>query len=262
VVRPSAPRDFQSPYQVTDVSGLNLLNYAMLISASHIRELQLAVGLGFGNLFSDISTALANLVVALYFSWNLTLVILATAPVSATILHLLGRKIPHAIEAQKQQLASASKYATSAMMGIDLVKTFNGVDQETWQYADTINRSKQAFMSLTRAIGLQISFAKFWFEVLFIVGFYYGATLINQGADVGDILTTFYAALSAIQAIDSSVPMYLTVSKGCLAGQALQHIVINDKTDHKMKTMAVNHEPDRCGGDVVFRDVWSSPLRV
>jgi ATP-binding cassette subfamily B (MDR/TAP) protein 1 len=206
-------------------------------------------------LSAEIATSLANLIVAFYTSWKLTLVLLASIPVSVFILGLLSRQIKPAIQAQKQELSRASKYAYSAISAIDLVKVFNGVDHETWQYLTVVRRCMQKYLVQARGNALQFGYVKFWIESLFVIGFYYGAVLIDQGLNPGNILTTFYAALAALQAIEAFVPMYLVLAKGMSAAQALHYVTHDTEGGRDIYPMKGVHTPSECMGEVEMRNV-------
>ncbi|KAI8623231.1 P-loop containing nucleoside triphosphate hydrolase protein [Xylariaceae sp. FL1651] len=230
------------------------------------RELQIASSVALGSLSAEIATSIANLIVALYTAWKLTLVLLASVPVSIVILSLLSRQLKPAIQAQKQELSRASKYAISAISAIDLVKVFNGIDHETWQYLAAIRRSMQKYLIQARVNACQSGYVKLWIESLFVVGFYYGTVLVDQGLSPGSILTTFYAALAALQAIEAFVPMYLVLAKGVSAGQALRFISHNVEGGREIHQMTGGHRPGKCMGDVEIRNVSfaypSSPSKI
>ncbi|KAI3322780.1 P-loop containing nucleoside triphosphate hydrolase protein [Xylariaceae sp. AK1471] len=219
------------------------------------RELQIASSVALGSLSAEIATSIANLIVALYTAWKLTLVLLASIPISVVILGLFSRQVKPAIQAQKGELSRASKYAYSAISAIDLVKVFNGVDHETWQYVAVIKRAMHEYLIQARANALQFGYVKFWIESLFVVGFYYGAVLVNQGLSPGNVLTTFYAALAALQAIEAFVPMYLVLAKGMSAAQALRSISHDMEAGRKIHHMMGGYLPGECIGDVEIRNV-------
>src|SRR6478735_7755747 len=77
------------------------------------RELQAGTSQVFGHLVCESITSLASLGIAFYFSWKLTLVLLATLPISFIILWLASKSLEPAILAQKDILAVASKHLTS-----------------------------------------------------------------------------------------------------------------------------------------------------
>ncbi|KAJ3571904.1 hypothetical protein NPX13_g5224 [Xylaria arbuscula] len=230
------------------------------------REVQIASSVALGSLSARLATSVANLIVALVTAWKLTLVLLASIPVSVVILHLLTRPIQPAIQAQKKELSRASKYAFSAISAIDLVKVFNGVDHETWQYMAAIRMSMQKYLIQARANAYQIGYVKFWLESLFVVGFYYGAVLVDQGLSPGSVLTTFYAALGALQAIEAFVPTYLVLAKGISAAQALRSVSHNVEGGRTVHTMMGGYVPRECVGDIEMRNITfaypSNPSKI
>ncbi|OTB02678.1 hypothetical protein M426DRAFT_13282 [Hypoxylon sp. CI-4A] len=219
------------------------------------RELQTASSVALGSLAAEIATSLANLVVALHGSWKLTLVLLATVPISLTILAFLSRKIKLAIQAQKQEFGRASKYAISAIAAIDLVKVSNAVDHETWQYLQAMRRSMDQYLIQARASACQMSYVRFWIDGMFVIGFYYGVVLVNQGLSPGNVMTTFYAALAALQAIEAFVPMYMALARGMSAGQALYFIANNIEDGRTIHRMTGNHRPKHCFGNIQMSNV-------
>ncbi|KAI0380280.1 P-loop containing nucleoside triphosphate hydrolase protein [Hypomontagnella monticulosa] len=222
---------------------------------TQIRELQMASSVALGSLAAEIATSIANLAVALNGSWKLTLVLLATVPVSVVILGLLSRSLKIAMQAQKQELSRASKYAISAISAIDLVKAFNATNHETWQYLQAIRRSMEKYLVQARAAACQAGYVKFWIDAMFVVGFYYGAVLVNDGLSPGNVMTTFYAALAALQAIEAFVPMYMALARGMSAGQALYSITYDIQTERKIRRFRDNLRPRRCFGYIEVKDV-------
>lgn len=208
---------------------------------------------------ADIATALGNLVVAFYFSPKLTTIILATSPVSLAILKFLSWKVRPAIQAQQEELAFASKHTTAAITAIDIVKVCNGVEYEISQYSLSLRRTLKHFLTQARISAYQHGFVKLWIECIFVMGFYYGVTLVNDGVSPGNILTTFYSALAALQTIERFVPMYLLLVKGMWAGQELSRIVEDDTTQdgRKLRRMKGTHKPHTCAGDIEIKSVSS-----
>ncbi|KAI0204360.1 P-loop containing nucleoside triphosphate hydrolase protein [Astrocystis sublimbata] len=220
------------------------------------REVQAATSVALGTLTSDMATSIANLIVAFYTAWKLTLVLLASVPVSVVILHILSRPVQSAIHAQKQELSRASKYAFSAISAIELVKVFNGIDHETWQYLAAIQRSMQNYLVQVRANAVQLGYVKFWIDSLFVVGFYYGSVLVSQGLSPGSVLTTFYASLAALQAIESFIPFYLILVKGTSAAQALRSVACNTDGERRAAVpVPGGYIPRECTGDVELRNI-------
>lgn len=230
---------------------LGLINTVYV--SRQIRELQLATSQVFGFLISDAFVSIACIAVSFYMSWRLTLVLLATLPVSVIILTLVTRRLQPAIQAQKTHLAGASKYANSAITGIDIVKIYNGFDYEIWKYHGAIKASMKQYLIQAHCNAMQMGYAKFWVISLFAVGFWYGIVLVSQGATAGQILTTFYATLTAFQGIEALMPQWLVLAKGMSAGQALLNTQMA-ANDSKRRPGGM-YKPPACAGAVEAHDV-------
>ncbi|KAM0344102.1 hypothetical protein ACHAPU_007823 [Fusarium lateritium] len=220
------------------------------------RELQLASSQVLGLLVGDIITSFASLGIALYHSWKLTLVLLATLPISAIVLSLATRRLEPAIQAQKRELAVASKFAVASITAIDLVKVFNGYDQEVWQYYPAAKASAKQYLIQAQCNALQMGYVAFWVVAMFVVGFWYGVVLVNNdGLPAGSVLTTFYATLAAFQGIEALMPQWLVLAKGMSAGSFLSSITCNMKSGGLFKPMIGASRPQFCSGDIELKDV-------
>ncbi|KAF4966486.1 hypothetical protein FSARC_5827 [Fusarium sarcochroum] len=220
------------------------------------RELQLASSQVLGLLVGDIITSLASLGIALYYSWKLTLVLLATLPISAIILSLATKRLEPAIQAQKRDLAVASKFAVASITAIDLVKVFNGYDQEVWQYYPAVKAAAKQYLIQAQCNALQMGYVAFWVVAMFVVGFWYGVVLVNNdGLPAGSVLTTFYATLAAFQGIEALMPQWLVLAKGMSAGSFLSSITRNTRNGGLIKPMAGALRPLICSGDIELKDV-------
>ncbi|KAJ3529815.1 hypothetical protein NM208_g9592 [Fusarium decemcellulare] len=219
------------------------------------RELQLATSQVLGLLVCDGITSMASLGIALYYSWKLTLVLLATLPLSAIILSLSTRRLEPAIQAQKRDLATASKFAVASITAIDLVKVFNGYDQEVWQYYPAIKAAAKHYLIQAQCNALQMGYVAFWVVAMFVVGFWYGVVLVNDGLPPGHVLTTFYATLASFQGIEALMPQWLVIAKGMSAGGFLSSITLNSTRGRLVKPMAGSLKPTTCTGDIELTNV-------
>lgn len=163
-----------------------------------------------------------------------------------------------AIEAQKRELSRASKYANTAITAIDTVKTFNGQDHEVWQYYSTIKQAAGDYLVQARANALQFGVTKFMMVAIFVQGFWYGISLANKGLDPGNVVTTFYACLSAMQAVEIVLPQWLVLTKGMSAGETLKSIRVQLKPGRKGTIMDGSVKPTSCPGDIEVNRVGPS----
>ncbi len=208
-----------------------------------------------GFFLEDTATALAALGIAFYYSWKLTLVILAFIPPTAMILAVVTKKLQPAIETQKRDLSEASKYSHTSIKEVDTVKVFNGQEQEIWQYACAIKKAAKSYMVQANANSLQMGITRFMTTAMFVVGFWYGIVLVRQGLGPGSVLTTFYSCLMATQAAEALLPQWLVLSKGMSAGETLRHILFQLDRCRTVSKRIGTLKPITCHGDVEVSNV-------
>jgi ATP-binding cassette subfamily B (MDR/TAP) protein 1 len=203
-----------------------------------------------GFIFCDAVTTCASLVVALYFSWRLALVLLATLPVSFVILALVARNLDSAVWKQKQYLQKASTLAAAAFNGIDLVTVFGGCDTEVSKYASALRLAARHFLAQVQSNSIQRGYVAFWSISIFVLGFWYGLVLVQQGTSPGNIITTFHAILTAFQCAESFARHWLILSKGKGAGHFLANLARLEPTFDDHSGEDVENPVDECNGDV------------
>lgn len=211
-----------------------------------------------GFVVDEVAATLFSLGVAFYYTWKLTLVILAIFPVVAVVLHFVTRKLTDSIENQKMELTQASKFANTAITAIDTVKAFNGQNQEIWQYYTATKAAAVYYLQQAWINALQFGITKFAITVVFVQGFWYGLTLVDQGLTAGHVLTTFWAVLTAVQAIEVIMPQWLVLNKGMSAGETLETIRSQLARGRTIAKMDGSLKPESCLGDIEVKDVSES----
>jgi len=175
---------------------------------------------------------------------------------------LSTRTLEPAIAQQKIQLACASKHAIASVSAIDLVKVFGGEDQEVWQYLQAVRRAAGPYLTQALANSFQMGYLAFWIILLFVIGFWYGVKLVNDGGwTPGQIFTTFYATLNAFQSIEAFMPQWLVIAKGMAAGHGLSELCrdTSDREPCEAVPMPTTH-PARLGGQIELNDVSRAHL--
>ncbi len=233
---------------------LEYLQYANLINRQ-TRELQLATSQVLGLLVADTLTALASLGIAFHYSWKLTLVLLSTLPVSAIVLTLANKRLDPAIQSQRRDLATSSKYVTAAISAIDMVKVFNGYEHESHQYFGAIQEAAKHYMVQAQCISVQMGYVAFWVVGIFVVGFWYGLVLVDDGISAGSILTTFYSTLACFQGIEALMPHWLVIVKGMSAGAFLTALTTSSDGLKKTRRMGCTVRPTCCFGNIKLSNV-------
>ncbi|KAF6823669.1 ABC a-pheromone efflux pump [Colletotrichum plurivorum] len=227
---------------------------------TQINELRTATSQVFGFLVVDIITAIGCFAVAFAHSWKLALLMIAFVPLAQPVLSLTNRRLEPAISRQKAYLAEGSKRTNAFIAAIDLVKIHNGFSQEVRQYSSTVEAAKEQYLMQARYSAVQISYMQFWASMLFVVGFWVGAWLVTQGANAAQVLTTFYATLTALQGLSSAMPQWLVLIKGMSAGHDLDQLIASPGTREAPKRKTGTLRPEKCARDVrVVNATFSYP---
>src|SRR5438552_2005270 len=104
-------------------------------------------------------TAGTALGVAFYYSWTLTLVILAGLPIAFACIGLLSMGVQKHIHRQARELSSASVTINRALSGIETVKSYNGQAHECNLYEDAIKMAGSSYRGQAHCNGMQIGIA-------------------------------------------------------------------------------------------------------
>ena len=201
-------------------------------------------------------TVVAALGLAVYHSWSLTLVTLATIPVSAIVSSKISRWMQPAVEAHAEKLTQASRAATNAIRAIETVKCFNGQEVELSQYASIIKEAARYNLVQARSMALQTGLVRLAILAMFVQGFWYGSHLVNVGQKTpAEILTCFWACLMATQTAEQILSQIVLLERGRAAATALEAAVSNVEFDERNSKLIGRAAPLYCEGHIELRDV-------
>ncbi|KAH8702984.1 P-loop containing nucleoside triphosphate hydrolase protein [Phaeosphaeriaceae sp. PMI808] len=225
----------------------------------YIRELQLSLSAPFGEGIQCLIQGLGALGVALYYSWNLTLVVLSSVPLIYLFQSFLARRLSIRVNEQAGKLQSALKYITNAIQNIETVKCFNGEQQELHSFSGITALAARAYLRVANLRSMQIGTMQFLTLSIFVQGFWYGSYLVSSGdLSAGQVITTFWAALMAIMGITGFLPQFIVMQKGKVAGARLRLLMKQMSASDKRQEVGGHLKPLRCLGDIEFRDVYFS----
>lgn len=167
---------------------------------------------------------------------------------------LATRRLDPAIQGQKLHQETASKYATSSIKAIEIVKIFNGGDHELRQYYEAVKLASKQYLIQAKCNCFQMGYVAFWVIGMFVAAFWYGTVLVDQGLSPGHVITTFFATLSAFQGIEALLPHWLVLAKGMSAGSFLSSLA-NKRDDETANAQSGQTRPAACAGNVDLVDV-------
>ncbi|QIW97573.1 hypothetical protein AMS68_003091 [Peltaster fructicola] len=229
-------------------------------SQTHIKELQLATSQPLGGLLSLASTSLIALGQAFYNSWDLTLVTLAGAPLIAAAIIYFGLGMQKAIDHQQSYREDAQKRLLETLSNIETVKCFNAQEMECERYLKDVCTAAYWYRKIVHTNAIQMAVLGFLVQAMFVQAFYYGGTLIKSGKkQSSQVITTFFSAITAFQAIQSVIPQIVVLEKGRFAGAALRSGM--PSTSNHMSDRQ-SYTPSECKGHIQLKSVsFSYPSR-
>ena len=126
------------------------------------------------------------------------------------------------IKEQNLHLTTAASIAHDTIHAIEIVKSFNAQAFEAERYAKIIAVAGRCYHRIAKANGLQIGFLRFMTHCIFVQGFWYGSYLVHaHGRNSGTVLTTFWAFITAIEAVEGIMPQFVVLKKGIVAAASL-----------------------------------------
>jgi len=130
----------------------------LLTISGKFAKLQLAMSQPMGEVVQCLVTGLGSLILALYFSWNLTLAIVCTVPSATSLWPAYPLAWNPNVHKQGEKLQEALKYVPSAFPNIEMVKSFNGQDSELWRYCGAIRGAPTYYIRQANLPSLQMGF--------------------------------------------------------------------------------------------------------
>lgn len=198
----------------------------------------------------------ASLGLALYTSWNLSLVTLAGVPVFSSVIAFISTKMKPSIQAQEVALNNVSKIANSATTSIDAVKCLNGQEFEYHNFVSSVDRAAVHYLRQACLNSLQITIIRVMMFGMFVQGFWYGSSLAISGKlSSGDVLRTFWACLTAAQSIELILPQVIVLEKGKVAAAALENVISDQTGEKTANEMKGTLYPRHCEGDIEVDNV-------
>ncbi|KAG5960994.1 hypothetical protein E4U56_004077 [Claviceps arundinis] len=157
------------------------------------------------------------------------------------------------INTQTHDLQSAlSKVlvAASSLSGIDIVQVFSGSGREKRLYGRALRLAARHFVAQARCNSIQRGYVAFWSMSIFVLGFWYGLGLIEQGLSPGYVVTTFFAVITALHGFESFASHWLVLSKGKSAAQFLRNLARPEQVSDASGRYEGHVELHTCAGNL------------
>lgn len=216
----------------------------------------MAVSQPFGLAVQCVVQTIGALAVAFYSSWSLTLVIVASVPIMYLVTAYLSKLLAQRAHEQSDVLAQALKYLTNTIRSIETVKSFNGERYEAHRYERVVTSAGNLYNKQANFRALQLGTMQFFTLSVFFQGFWYGAHQIFEGnINIGQVITTFWAAMMAVQGVTGFLPQFIVLQKGKVAGAKLRVLIAQISEDGALMETSGHQTPPTCDGKIDFDNV-------
>lgn len=186
----------------------------------------MALSLTLGLLIEYSANTLLSFGMSMYFAWDLTLITVASVPITAVAVSVFSKRIQPNIQAQASKLEEASKHVLNAFSSIECVKCFNGQDFEFRRYFSILAEAARFYSRQIYWNSAQASFLRLSTLGMFVQGFWYGSHLVANGKrNSSSVLTCFWAVMMSTQAFVQIMPLIITLEKGRMAGAKLMAVI-------------------------------------
>jgi ATP-binding cassette subfamily B (MDR/TAP) protein 1 len=229
-------------------NGTSALTLRLL---THMNELRSATSQPISMASQYTGTVIASFALAFYLSWKLTMVIIAGIPLAILLLPIFSSRVQPNLEAQSQAMGKAAQILTTAVTAVETVKFNNAEGYEAKQYQQSIEQAGMCFSRQAIWNSLQAGCLRFIILSMMVQGFWFGSVLIDRGEIQGTaVLSAFWAAIVAVQALIQVLPLLITLERGKAAGQKLHTALMQWEQPITIGPAHFSLKPTNCIGDI------------
>jgi ATP-binding cassette subfamily B (MDR/TAP) protein 1 len=166
-------------------------------------------------LVQNAATVISCLVLAFYFSFKLTFVILATVPIIAFVTGITERFTYPMLTKEKEIIAEASSRVNRVISSITTVKAFNAEEFEQDAFCSIVERNRRTYKGLVTVWGIRLGITTFFLLAMFVQGFWFGSFLVSRNEiSAGTVTLVFWATLEATSHLQACIPLLVFLEKG------------------------------------------------
>ncbi|KAK9467033.1 P-loop containing nucleoside triphosphate hydrolase protein [Lipomyces arxii] len=195
---------------------------------------------------------LSSLGIALYFSWKLSLVIIATFPLIAGVQILISRHLTGYKQSEQKMTSQMMSIVDWVVVSLQTVKLFNAQVIEVAKFSRFAEQSSNYRLKIARLEAIEQALVRFLVLLLFLEAFWYGGHLVKiNDLSSGGVLTVFWSCNTLSHSLASISPRKISIEKAKVAAQSLWILAGNRNLNQKECGLAV----DECQADIEFTNV-------
>lgn len=207
-------------------------------SLSEVDDVRLATSQTSGQLLQYLTTMIACTVLALVSRWDLTLIILASIPLTTVMTIICEIAAAGPMGRERALTAHASGNVERVVNAITTVKAFNGAAREHKRFRTFLAAVQRVNIRLAAIWGMRIGLSGTLTLAMFTSGFAYGSHLVQSGhCRPGTVMTVFWSALLASSHLQLVIQTLSIVEKGKVAAASLR--VLRDSADEPARASSL-----------------------
>ena len=217
----------------------------------HVEQVASAATSGLTVLVQDLAAIIGLLALMMYYSWELTLIVLLTGPLIALIIRYVSKRFRRFSHQIQESTGEVTQISSEAIQATREVRIFGAEDFEKDRFAEVNERNRVSFMKriFTERLSMPI--------VHFIVAV--ALSIIIYVATQGDLLErfspgTFMSFMAAMMLLFDPVKRLTSISATLQAGVAAGESIFSVIDTPEEKDTG-SHITERVNGDMRFEHV-------
>lgn len=221
-----------------------------------IEELRTGNAEVLGLLIQAITGCIAFFVVAMVFSWSVSLVTLALTPLFLLCGWILGKLMIKYADKENLYSAQSSRILNWCLFNPAITRLFNGKDSDLVNFNTLIDRCSKVYYKLENAVYLNAGIIKALALLMFVQGFWFGTTMIRlHRVRIHEVFTAFSACFMLASQVSSLVELLGDLQRSRSAIGKIIAFVEASQVSSKTSRDSVKISPTFCEGSIEFKNV-------
>ncbi|TXT04212.1 uncharacterized protein COLE_07909 [Cutaneotrichosporon oleaginosum] len=215
-------------------------------------DVRLGASQATGLFVQSMASFLACFILALVKLPTLALVTLSSLPLLAALNASTERVVNKSQVAERRAFAEASTTAERTTAAIATVKAHNAQSAEEVRFETLVARARAQLVRQALVWAQCLALNDFLVMLMFIVGFWYGAILVNQDkASVAEVMTVFFSCLLGAAALQGAPPQLMIMNKAKASLASLLSVIQDTE-----EAVPVGRKAARLRGEFEFKAVF------
>lgn len=205
-----------------------------------IQDLEAATGIVSYEMVISGAGCIAEIAVAFYFSWAVTLVCLVGIPILAVIGALISNPITRQVNKSKSVLDKISEKVSWIFSALQTVKLFQKEKLESMWCSKEFLKLRSHNNKYWLLFQLQQGLSRTIVLLVFMQGFYFGSFMVRKHhLPAGNVISVFWCTLNASALLQAFMGHLVEWSKGSASAERLQKVLVKNKEEELYKTIGL-----------------------